>query len=444
MFIIGSRAAAEVRSMFRIFTLLATAALAVAACASQQSEAQPAQVARPAGATIGPNGHATILTAPPAPFEVQSPGTPEPPTAKQLAEQEQFRRVGEFQNAIRDEVDALHRKIDRAEKGNFVDLYFENEGEPHVVFRFLRDADATLRKYTRDPRIRAATARYSMAELSAALDFMMETFRDDRIVMGGGYGNKQNRTTIEIAITEQEFRELVKRKGVTIPEAVKLSFRARAPARDINTPLPANIAPLVRIFARDDRPIGAVNSINSMAKVVLQDGCFRSPDNGNAHVLFPLGAQLFVDRENYLAFGTAESPGYGRVGEELIFMGSIGEVTAPELTGPIHAACGTGKVIKVNATRSAAAERAQDQVSTNHNALRELQESYGLTMAQATRALEKCKRQAGFGTCLTSPPPPVARQEDCPAGTKLSFGLCRTPQGHIRPLPKWISDLLAD
>lgn len=44
--------------------------------------------------------------------------------------------------------------------------------------------------------------------------------------------------------------------------------------------------------------------------------------------------------------------------------------------------------------------------------------------------------------CITIPPPPVARQEDCPAGTKLSFGLCRTPEGYIRPLPKWIERLV--
>ena len=426
----------KLRMLNRLIVLFTLTLTAVAAAA------QSASPLVPRGATIGADGYATILQVPPAPFTPRVPGAPVPPSAEEIAGQEQFRRVAEFQNAIRDEVDALHEKIRRAEKGNFVDLYFENEGEPHVVFRFLRDPEATLRKYTRDPRFRAATARYSMAELAAAMDFMMETFRDDRIVMGGGYGNKQNRATVEIAVTEEQFRELVKRKGVTIPEAVELEFHARAPASAINEPLPRHIAPLVRVFARDDRPIGAVNSINSYAKLVLQDGCFRSPDNGNAHVLFPLGAQLFVDGEGYLAYGTREVPGYARVGEEIVFEGSIAEVTAPELVRPIHAACGEGKVIKVNSMRSAAAERAQDQVSTNSNNFRQLQEMYGLTEPQAVRALEKCKQQVGFGTCLLSPPPPVMRNDDCPGGTKLSGGLCRTPQGHIRPLPKWLQQIV--
>jgi hypothetical protein len=419
--------------MFRSLSLLAAATLAASACGN----AAPPLV--PRGATIEPSGFATILAAPPAPFAPAAPGEPKPPTADQVAAQEQFRRVAEFQNSVRDEVDALHRTLDRREKGNFVDLYFENEGEPHVVFRFLRDPETTLRKYTRDPRFRAATAKYSMAELAAALDFMMETFRDDRIIMGGGYGNKQNRASIEVAIPEEEFRELVRRKGVTIPEAVELTFRADTPAREINKPLPPHIAPLVRIFPRDDRPVGAVNSINSYAKVVLQDGCFRSPDNGEALVLFPLGAQLFIDGEGYLAFGSDESPGYGRVGEEIVFMGSIGEVTAPELVGPIHAACGPGKVIKVNGMRSAAAERTQDHVTTNFNAFRQLQEMYGLTEPQAVKALGKCKRQVGFGTCLLSPPRPM-RKEECPVGSELSGGLCRTPEGYIRPLPEWLEE----
>ena len=424
--------------MFKSLCLFATLTLAASACGIAAS--QPAPPLVPRGATIGPGGHATILDAPPAPFAPAQPGTPEPPTADQIAAQEQFRKVAEFQNAIRDEVDALHARIRRGEKGNFVDLYFENEGEPRVVFRFLRDAEATLRKYSRDRRFRAGTAKYTNAQLATALDYMMTTFRDDRIILGGGYGNKQNRATVEIAITESEFRALVARKGVTIPDAVELEFRATPPAVALNRPLPPAIAPLIRIFPRSDRPLGAVNSINSIVKVVLKDGCFRSPDNGDAFVQFPLGAQLFVDSEGYLAFGAKDTPGYGRVGEELIFMGSIAEVTAPELTGPINAVCGTGKVIAINATKSAAAERSQDRVATNFNALRELRESYGLSEEQALKALDKCKRQAGFGTCLTTPPRPIASEKDCPAGTKLSFGLCRTPEGYIRPLPDWLKE----
>lgn len=427
--------------------LLTFAALTavVGACGGESAGADPAaqtgSALVPRGATIGPSGYATILDAPTAPFTPATPKPPEPLSADRVAAHEQFRRGGEFQNSVMDEVQALAERLRRAEKGNFVDLYFENEGEPHVVFRFLRNGPETLAKYTRHPRFRAATARYSMEELKAALDFMMETFREDRVIVGGGIGNKQNRATITINVPEREFRELVARKDVKIPDAVELEFAADRSASEINQPLPSKIAPLVRVFPRDDRPLGILNAISSTAKVVLQDGCFRSPDQRNALVLFPLGAQLFIDSEGYLAYGSGETPGYARVGEELVFPGSIAEVTAPELVGPIHAACGPGKVIKVNGMRSSAAERAQERVSTNANSLRQLQKMYGLSEPVARKALETCKAQMGFGTCLLTPPRPM-RKDECPEGTTLNSGLCRTPEGFVRPLPGWLQELV--
>ena len=99
-------------------------------------------------------------------------------------------------------------------------------------------------------------------------------------------------------------------------------------------------------------------------------------------------------------------------------------------------------MIKVNETRSAAADRAQYSVTANLQALQQLRENWGLSVSAARTALERCKAQSSSGTCLQSPPPPVARQADCPAGTRLSFGLCRTPEGYIRPAPAWLADLI--
>lgn len=396
----------------------------------------------PRGATIGPQGYATILDSPPAPFVVAVPGVRPALTPEQLAAHAQFRRVGEFQNRVREDVQNLAARLRRSEKGNYIDLYYENEGDPHVVFRFLHDGARTLAKYTRNPKFVAASGRYTNAQLRAALDFMMDTFREDRVIAGGGYGNKQNRAEIQINVTEPEFRALVARKGVKIPEAVDLKFAATRPASEINRPLPPEVARFVRIFPRDDRPIGMLNAILSRAKVVLEDGCFRigSGEDAGAHVLFPLGARLHVDRQGYLAYGDGSEPDYGRVGEEIVFPGSIAEVTAPELVRPIHAACGPGKVIKVNGMRSASAERTQTAATQNSNSFRELKQTYGLSEPLARKVFEACKKNMGSGTCILSPPPP-ARREECPSGTTFSSGLCRTPEGYIRPLPKWIAEL---
>ena len=435
--------------ILRLSILLAI--VSVAACGNSTSSAPSED--RPAaarttlrGATIKPGGYATILDAPPASFTpTDSAAVPPPPLpADQAQPQQQWHRVTEFQNQVREDVERLSNKLRTAEKGNFVDLYYENEGEPHVVFRFLRDGGQTLSKYSRDLRLVASEVRYSREQLRAAMDFMLETFREDRVIQGGGIGSKSNRAEVEITVPPQEFWALVRTKGISIPEAVKLDFRATQTAGSINRPLPRGIAPLLHIFPRDDRPIGILHSIESRAKVVLQDGCFRvsGGEHDKALVLFPLGAQLFIDREGYLAYGQGEGSAYARVGEEIVFPGSIGTVTAPGLVKPIHDACGVGKVVKVTAMASAAAQRSQSRVTENANSLRQLRDFYGLSGADARKVFEACKKSFGQGTCVLSPPPPM-RREECPPGTSFSSGLCRTPEGYLRPLPKWMEAVIS-
>ena len=426
--------------MFIRLAFLLIGALLANACEEARGHAESAEARLlPTGATIGPSGFATINDAPPAPFAPAEPGKPQPMTPDQAAAHAQFQRAAAFQNRVGDQARALAKRLRTAEKGNFVSIYWDNEGDPSVVFQFLREGAATLRKYTKHPRFIGKTVRFSQAQLLADLDFMTKTFLPERVLEGAGIG--RNSVDVFVNVPEQEFRALVAKKGVKIPESVELEFRTDRSASEINRPLAASIAPLVRAFPRSDRPLGAVNAINSRAKVVLRDGCFRAADQGDALVIFPLGTQLFVDRQGYLAYGSAEAPGYARVGEELVFPGSIAEVTAPELIEPIREACGAGKVIAVNATHSSAAERAQSSVEANAQAFRLLKESYGLTEAETRKTLAECIRRMG-GACHPTPPPP-ATQASCPRGTRVSFGLCRTPEGFVRPLPKWIAELLA-
>ena len=433
-------AAAMLRLFASLFSLLAGAGCA--------APAEPAVAPVAAGAslafraTIEPSGYATITDAPPAPFTPAPPGQPTPPTPDQVAGNQRFARAGAFQNAVREEVQALDARLRREQRGNYVSLYYDNDSDPpRAVFQFLRDGPATLARYTRHPQFAAANVRFPESELQAASEFMWRTFGADRAIQSTGIG--RNTVTVRVALTEPEFRALVSRKGVTLPESVELEFAAAAPAAFANIPMPPQVAPLVRIFPRDDRPAGMLEDIHSRAKVELRDGCFRLPDRANALVLFPLGTRLFVDREGYLAFG-GEAPGYGRVGEMLIFRGVIREVTAPELVAPVHAACGPGPVVKINGTASEAAHRAQAAVTDNANAVRHLREAYGLSEAGARRAAQRCAERSGSAVCLTTPPPPVPRQADCPPGTRLSFGLCRTPEGYIRPLPEWLEDFADD
>ena len=437
--------------------------LSLAACASPPAgqvagKAEPIQSA--IRAAIEPSGYATILDAPPAPFTATEPTAPPPPTAQQIADQEQFTRVGRFQGSVAGEVQALVDRLRRDERGNFVSVYYDNDGDPSVVFQFLRAGPETLRKYTRHPRFIGKTVRWSMAQLIADQAFVMKTFAADRVIEGLGIG--RNDVDVYLLVSEAEFRALAARKGVTLPESVVLNSRSAPvvgtgqPAVAPNPPMAPEIARLVRIFPRDDRPVGTVNAINSRARIVLRDGCFRLADQAGALVLFPLGAQMFVDAHGYLAFGPAAQPGYARVGEIIEFPGSITEVSTPELVDPIHAVCGPGKVIKVTAMASAAARDTQQRATDNFGAVQRLRSEFGLDEAQARRAFDWLERHQAAQPrqrdangvlappitaemVINSPPSPVMNASACPPGSKLTFGLCRTPEGHLRPLPPWLA-----
>ena len=451
--------------MKHIFLPLAAIALAgPAACASPEKGPPPSSDGLPFNAEIGDSGFATILSAPPASFDPVEPPPPAPRTAEQDAADAEFMRVADYQNSVMDEVQVLAERLRRKERGNFQTLHYDNEAELGVVFEFLRDGPATLRKYSKNPTLRGETVRWSQEELMAAAEFMWEPFREDRVLQGTGI--RMQTVSVEVSVSEEDFRALVKRKSVTIPEPVELVFHAAPVVPLVNLPRPATqdqavpdqVAPYLRIFPRHDRPAGALNAINSRVTIVLKDGCFRAADRDDALVLFPFGARLFVDSKNYLAFGSEERPGYARVGEAIEFMGSVNDVTTPELVDPIHAACGPGKVIKVEAMESAAAGDAQRRVTDRTDAVRLLQDRYGLDPAQATRALDwldargEANRQTtpdGIGLppitgamVVDSPPRPVTDPSECPQGSSLSSGLCRTPEGHLRPLPEWLVEFL--
>ena len=439
-------------------------AAGLASCTSQDAASPPLSDGLPFRAEFGASGFATILSAPPASFDPVEPSPPAPRTAEQDAADAEFMRVANYQNSVMDEVQTLAERLRRQERGNFQTLHYDNEGELGVVFEFLRDGPATLRKYSKNSTFRGETVRWSQEELRAAADFMWETFREDRVLQGTGI--RTQTVSVEVSVSEAEFRALVKRKGVTIPEPVELVFHAAPVVPLVNPPRPAakdravpeNVAPYLRIFPRHDRPAGALNAINSRVTIVLKDGCFRAADRDDALVLFPFGAKLFVDSNNYLAFGSGERPGHARVGEAVEFMGSVQEVTTPELVDPIHAACGPGKVIKVEGMESAAAGDTQRKVTDRANAMRRLQVEYGLDAGQAERALdwldargEANRRTTPDGIAeppitgamvADSPPPPVMDPSECTPGSRLISGLCRTPEGHLRPLPEWLVEFL--
>lgn len=392
--------------------------------------AAAASAAIPTGAKVEPSGFLTVRSAPAAAFTPVPPRDPAVKTPEQIEGDRQFSRVGAFQVQVRDEVRRLEERLRANEAGNFVSLRFDNEGEPSVVFSFLREAEATLRRYTADPRFRAVNVRWTEAQLQSAQERMFAFLSSERIAAMSGRGGLDF-VEVKVELTREEYEAAAARRGFTAPEQVVLSFAERNPA-ELNRPLPPAIARHVRYFARDLAPLGPVPSVQRSATVVLEDGCFRLADDSRALVVFPLGEQLFIDGEGYLAVGE-NKPGYARIGEAAVFGGVHRDVDHPRITEPLHKACGPGKVVAVNHLKSAAADRAQDIANDHAWLLRSLPESYGLTPAAARAFVRDCAAKWG-GRCIMSPPRPAV--QPCPEGTSLKHGMCRTAAGHIRPLPR--------
>lgn len=402
--------------------------------------AATASAAIPTGAKVERSGYWTIVSAPPAPFKAELPPPPPPPTAEQAAAEARFWRYAQWQSRISAEAFAVLNIVREKEKGNFVDLRYSgsDDGNFRVIYSFLRDGPRTLRKYSRNPQLVGETVRWSKAEQEAAMQLMVDFLRKQE-VRGwmGGTGTASNRAEVTLPLTRAEWERLIARTGFKVPDPVLLTFAERS-AADLNRPLPPELARGIRMFARSDAAPGPVPSVARQGRIVLKDGCFRvsgGPDDG-AHVLFRLGQQLFVDPAGYLAFGQGPVPGYARVGEVVEVEGTFAPVgEQPRITAPIRKACGPGAVVAITTPRSAAAEDAQNALREMNNTYTSLRQMWGLSERGARAYLADCAKR-GTGACILAPPPPGFGR--CPAGTKEVGGVCRNPQGFIRPLPSYL------
>lgn len=130
-----------------------------------RAEAAVASAVAPRGATVGASGFATILNAPPRPYDDQPP----PPVAQgegpaeaiaralNISVREASDRVNPDQ-ATRRSASELRRRLRAVARDNFVTAAIERDPLPHFTFYFRRDAAASLSRFTRDPSFRAREA----------------------------------------------------------------------------------------------------------------------------------------------------------------------------------------------------------------------------------------------------------------------------------------------
>jgi hypothetical protein len=214
----------------------------------------------------------------------------------------------------------------------------------------------------------------------------------------------------------------------------------------------AQVEGLVRLLARlspvapsDELIVGMPEEPPQyFARIILRNGCLRLDEPGEPHAVLPPGTSLYVDTEGFLSVGVANGAETNpRVGELAWWPGGTRIELDANAVAQLRVKCGPGAVQLVGLAQSVSAS----QAAADGAAARNLVGRYGLPWKTALEKARTCRvrlaqnsqidpRQMIENACGNTPPSPVADPQTCPAGTSLTGGLCRTPAGHIRPIPQ--------
>ena len=325
-------------------------------------------IAPPTDAKIEPSGYATMLKAPPAPYDPPlrtptgweaplPPGETRRPTddveilqyrwdrgislAQARAEIEQLRADGP-------EARAVEAKARAAEPGNFVQLGIQRLPVASWKFAFKRDPVESLRRHTSNPRFVAELLPYTAQEA----DRLWAQWWP-RVEPYASYGGKgAEGITFGMKISEDEFRALPQFRDFVPPPGVKLEF----PNGPDLPRVTSDAAPSVRIFPQQRYFPGIilVRAIrHKEARITLRDGCLFF---GDALVRLNRTAGLFRDAEGYLAIRDRADPAqpHVRIGEPMEGGGGYSEEISEADRTAIASRCGNHPIVDLYSPKSKA------------------------------------------------------------------------------------------
>ena len=322
----------------------------------------------PTGAKIEPSGFATIERAPHVPYPE------EPPTSDAFvgAEAEWYARdngisVAEArkrqaeQGAIMTEFQLLVENLRSREAGNFTAARMIHQPDWGYELYFKREPQATLAKYTKNPRFAAKHARYTREELEALIKPWSERFTAEKLTGGWGVDDTHGTANFMMAVTEAEYRAIAAQKGwEAVPQPITLEF-----AKPLAHPAVEDRGkPFVRAFATESRSTTIQLLALGTGRIVLRDGCLRLGSNPKAPlVMFHRETGIGIDEQGYLALkDRATGKSKGRVGEWFSWGGpngvSAGEASVVELKKK----CGDAPIANVGNPESHASFRARANV----------------------------------------------------------------------------------
>ncbi|WP_300975401.1 hypothetical protein [Sphingomonas sp. LHG3406-1] len=211
--------------------------------------------------------------------------------------------------------------------------------------------------------------------------------------------------------------------------APELGRRLRMVAR-LAPPGPPDPDERLMVFDAEERPMVA-------GRVILRDGCLRIAGGEEPLVVVPAGTRLVRDEAGHVLMVMVQNGRTNaRVGEAARWSGG-GSARVPKAAAErMRQACGPGRIALPGFVQSESLVRLQSDLVAAEN----FDEMYGLGLAESLRRVTRCRERTSKPSsvgnpCGSTPPPPVADQSACPAGTLLRGGLCRTARGYVRPVP---------
>lgn len=382
--------------------LLAQAGACAPSLAEEGAESAPAPEASPPprGTRIEPSGYATILEASSVPYPE---AVPPDPHAEAPRDPNPYAMMNPdpatMEAALR-----LERRLIREAPGNYVDVKVIRDPRPRFAFYFRRDAEATLARFTRDPRFKAVEGGLPERELKPLFEEWAARFQKRNLGFHGSIRTFEGDVELNLGVPRSEFERVAAQEGWPAPPPrLKLNFAEEVNAAAAVAP---DVAPFIRVFARADQSPGMVLSVLNSGRVVLRDGCFRQDDGkgGSPHVLFGRETVLRRDAEGWLTVSDPNSGESGaRIGEPLVWGGYPPAREDEPGVRALRALCGQGPIVSVGVPESAHGFRVRPWAITAYA------RGKGLSRQAAWEEIKACwaREDARLAAARPGGPPPA-------------------------------------
>lgn len=322
----------------------------------------------PTGASmIGTSTFATVLDAPPDAQAVAAERAERQTRLKRRSwygqkqglSEEQGRLAQAEQGRLMMDFATLRNRLLREQPDNFVGAMLRHEPSWAYVFFFKRDPEATLRRYTTQPKFEAALSRFSEADRSRLIEPWRKLWTAEGIPFGYGLDAIYSTMDVQLGISEADYRALAAMRGWgEPPEPIRLKFSA-APVLPAVDPAQAS---LLRGFAHEKYATLMQLEALGTGKLVLRDGCLKVQDHDGTEkvAVFHLETGIGLDREGYLALvDRMTGKVRGRIGEHMAW-GRPNAIPEKGMVGleQLRAAC-PGELVNIGNPESNAIFRAR-------------------------------------------------------------------------------------